>query len=216
MSTYKVKLYTSKEFTVEANNPVEAEKIAKDRLGCDYHIDEVVTEEVKKEIKYVSMSEFFTKWKEMLKVFDDTFETDVARHEIILNQTVNIELQALGIKTEIPFCPQTIEALNKLYKELIADEYIEYIVQKEQCVCTGGGIYLAEVPFKYDDRNFVMVVDNENSTEWAVYQNVLKYNGKYDSVEYDELMNFTGNANDISPDFQTYYIRALQLLANRI
>lgn len=60
-----------------------------------------------------------------------------------------------------------------------------------------------------------MVVDNENSTEWAVYQNVLKDNGKYESVEYDELMESSGDANRIFPDFQIYYIRALQLLANR-
>lgn len=215
MSTYKVKLNMSEEFTVEANDPVEAEKIARDKFGCDYYIDDVITEEVKKEIKSVSPSEFFTKWKEMLKVFNETFETDMARHETILNQQVNIELPALGIKTELPFCPPTIEALNKLYKELITDEYVGYIVQKEQYVCTGGGIYLAEVPFEYDNRNFVMVVNNEDSTEWAVYQNVLKYNGKYESVEYDELMEFTGNANNIYPDFQIYYIRALQLLANR-
>ena len=59
------------------------------------------------------------------------------------------------------------------------------------------------------------VIDNEDSTEWAIYQNVLKDNGKYESVEYDELMEFTGNANNILPDFQIYYIRALQLLADR-
>lgn len=215
MSTYKVKLYISKEFTVEANDPVEAEKIARDKFGCDYYIDEVITEEIEKEIKSVLPSEFFTKWKEMLKVFDETFGTDNKRHEIILNQPINIELPKLGIKTKLAFCPPTIEALNKLYKELINDEYIELLVNKEQCICTGGGIYLAEVPFEYDERNFVMVVDNENSMEWAVYRNVLKDNGKYNSVEYDELMEFTGNANDIFPDFQIYYIRALQLLANR-
>ena len=68
---------------------------------------------------------------------------------------------------------------------------------------------------KYGDKSLVMVVDNEDSTEWAIYQNVLKDNGKYESVEYDELMEFTGNANNILPDFQIYYIRALQLLAER-
>lgn len=187
MSTHKVKLNMSEEFT----------------------------EELKKEIKSVSPSEFFTKWKEMLKIFDETFETDTKRHEAILNQSINIELPALGIKTELPFCPPTIEALDKLYEYLIEDEYVGFLVSEEQCVCTGGGIYLAEVPFEYDDKNFVMVVSSEDSTEWAVYYNVLKDNGKYESVEYDELMELTGNANNIYPDFQIYYIRALQLLANR-
>ena len=60
-----------------------------------------------------------------------------------------------------------------------------------------------------------MVVNNEDSKEWAVYQNILKDNGKYESVEYEELMEFTGNANHILPDFQIYYIRALQLLVDR-
>lgn len=39
---YKVKL----EYTIEADNPNEAEKIARGKLGCDYLIDDVVITEV--------------------------------------------------------------------------------------------------------------------------------------------------------------------------
>lgn len=60
-----------------------------------------------------------------------------------------------------------------------------------------------------------MVVDNKNSSEWTVYRNLLKDNDEYERVEHDALIAFTGNANDIFPEFQFYYIRALQLLANR-
>lgn len=202
MSTYKVKLNMSKEYMIEANDPIEAEKFARDKFGCDYYIDEVITEEVKNEVKLLSSHEFFMKWKEISNDFD----------ERIADQLINIELPLLGIKTELPFCAPTIEGLNKLYKDLIE---IEYIVNEEQCCCGGGGVWFAEVPFEYKNKPLVMVVDSENPNEWAIYKNVLSDNGKYDSVEYDELMDFTGNANDISPDFQIYYIRALQLLANR-
>ena len=121
----------------------------------------------------------------------------------------------LGIKTELFWCPPTVECFDDMFKRMIEETYVDLLVIKEDCFNTGGGIWLAEVPFEYGDKSLVMVVDNEDSTEWAIYQNVLKDNGKYESVEYDELMEFTGNANNILPDFQIYYIRALQLLADR-
>ena len=102
-----------------------------------------------------------------------------------------------------------------MFDRMVEETYFELLVEKEDCFSTGGGIWLAEVPFEYGDKQLVMVVNNEDSKEWAVYQNVLKDNGKYESVEYEELMEFTGNANSILPDFQIYYIRELQLLAYR-
>lgn len=217
MSIYKVKLNMSEEYKIEANSHTEAELIARDKFGNDYLIDEVIVEEVKEKIKTVSFAEFVTKWNEMKKYWidNDGDNDENSYYNRIINQPINIELPLLGIKTKLYWCSPTVECLDDMFKRLIDETYIELLVDEERCVCTGGGIYLAEVPFEYDDKNFVMVVNNENSTEWAVYQNVLKDNGEYESVEYHELMEYTGNANDIYPDFQIYYIRALQLLANR-
>ena len=43
--TYRVKFVMSDEFMVKASNPEEAERLARDKFGCDYLIDEVVIEE---------------------------------------------------------------------------------------------------------------------------------------------------------------------------
>jgi len=43
---YKVKLVMSEEYTIDAQNPEEAEKIAREKFGCDYYIDEVVVKEI--------------------------------------------------------------------------------------------------------------------------------------------------------------------------
>ncbi len=171
----------------------------------------------KKEMKTVSPAKFITEWNEMEKYWinNDGDNDENSYYNRIINQPINIELPLLGIKTELFWCPPTVECFDDMFKRMIEDTYVELLVEKEQCIYTGGGIWLAEVPFEYGDKSLVMVVNNEDSTEWAIYQNVLKDNGKFESVEYDELMNFTGNANDILPDFQIYYIRALQLLADR-
>lgn len=173
--------------------------------------------ENKKEIKTVLPAEFITAWNEMEKywVSNDGDNDENSYYNRIINQQINIELPLLGIKTELFWCPPTVECLDDMFKRMIEDTYFDLLVEKEDCFSTGGGIWLAEVPFEYGDKSLVMVVNNEDSTEWAIYQNVLKDNGKYESVEYEELMEFTGNANNILPDFQIYYIRALQLLADR-
>lgn len=49
---YKVKLIMSDEYIIEAHNPEEAERIARDRFGCDYLIDETVIEEISKPVLY--------------------------------------------------------------------------------------------------------------------------------------------------------------------
>lgn len=167
--------------------------------------------------RIVSPAEFITAWNEMEKywVNNDGDMDENSYYNRIINQDINIELPLLGIKTELFWCPPTVECLDDMFKRMVEETYFELLVEKEDCIYTGGGIWLAEVPFKYGDKQLVMVVDNEDSKEWAIYQNVLKDNGKYESVEYEELMEFTGNANNILPDFQIYYIRALQLLANR-
>ena len=41
MAEYKVKLNMSEEYTIEANSKEEAEKIARDKFGNDYLIDDV-------------------------------------------------------------------------------------------------------------------------------------------------------------------------------
>lgn len=173
--------------------------------------------ENKKELRTVSPAEFITAWNDMEKywVNNDGDNDENSYYNRIINQPINIELPLLGIKTELFWCPPTVNCFDDMFKKMIEETYVDLLVTKEDCFNTGGGIWLAEVPFEYGDKSLVMVVDNEDSTEWAIYQNVLKDNGKYDSVEYDELMEFTGNANDILPDFQIYYIRALQLLADR-
>lgn len=170
-----------------------------------------------KKIKTVSPAEFITAWNDMEKywVNNDGDNDENSYYNRIINQPINIELPLLGIKTELFWCPPTVECLDDMFKRMVEETYFDLLVAKEDCFNTGGGIWLAEVPFEYGDKSLVMVVDNEDSSEWAIYQNVLKDNGKYESVEYDELMEFTGNANDILPDFQIYYIRALQLLADR-
>lgn len=170
-----------------------------------------------KKIKIVSPAEFITAWSEMENywVNNDGDNDENSYYNRIINQQINIELPLLGIKTEMFWCPPTVECLDDMFKRMVEETYVDLLVTKEDCFNTGGGIWLAEVPFEYGDKSLVMVVNNEDSTEWAIYQNVLKNNGKYESVEYEELMEFTGNANDILPDFQIYYIRALQLLADR-
>lgn len=170
-----------------------------------------------KKIKTVPPTEFITAWNDMERywVNNDGDNDENSYYNRIINQPINIELPLLGIKTELFWCPPTVECLDDMFKRMVEETYFDLLVEKEDCFNTGGGIWLAEVPFEYGDKSLVMVVDNEDSTEWAIYQNVLKDNGKYESVEYDELMEFTGNANDILPDFQIYYIRALQLLADR-
>ena len=42
---YKVKFIMSDEYIVEANNPQEAEKIAREKFGSDYLIDDVIITE---------------------------------------------------------------------------------------------------------------------------------------------------------------------------
>lgn len=219
MTEYKVKLNMSEEYTIEAHNQAEAEEIARDKFGNDYLIDDVEVKEInkKKEIRTVSPGEFITAWNEMEKywVNNDGDNDENSYYNRIINQQINIELPLLGIKTELFWCPPTVECFDDMFKRMVEETYFDLLVAKEDCFNTGGGIWLAEVPFEYGDKSLVMVVDNEDSSEWAIYQNVLKDNGKYESVEYDELMEFTGNANDILPDFQIYYIKALQLLVNR-
>lgn len=167
-----------------------------------------------KEIKTVSPAEFIMAWNEMEKYWTNNDDGDY--YDKIINQAINIELPLLGIKTEFFWCPPTVECLDDMFKRLIEDTYFDLLVEKEQCYYTGGGIWLAEVPFEYADKQLVMVVDNEHTDIWAVYQNVLKDNGKYESVEYDELLVESFDANHILPDWQIYYIRALQLLAQGI
>ena len=169
------------------------------------------------EIKTVSPEEFFTKWKEMENywVKNDGDDNENSYYNRIINQPINIELPLLGIKTRLYWCPPTVECMDELYCRMVDETYLELIVEKEQCVCAGGGFWSAEVPFEYGEQHLVMVVDNEHSDVWAVYQNVLKNNGKWDSVEYDELLVDSSDANNIFPDWQIYYIKALQLLAQR-
>lgn len=170
-----------------------------------------------KEIKTVSPAEFFMKWKEMEDYWakNDGDMDENSYYNRIINQEINIELPLLGIKTELFWCPPTVECIDELYQRMIDETYFDLLVEKEQCYYTGGGFWLAEVPFEYGDRQLVMVVDNENTDVWAVYQNVLKDNGKYESVEYDELLVESMDANHILPDWQIYYIKALQLLSGR-
>lgn len=170
-----------------------------------------------KEIKTVNPAEFFTKWKEMEDywVKNDGDMDENSYYNRIINQAINIELPLLGIKTELFWCPPTVECMDELYQRMIDETYFDLLVEKEQCYYTAGGVWLAEVPFEYSDKSLVMVVDNEHTDEWAVYQNVLKDNGKYESVEYDELLVESCHSRNILPDWQIYYIKALQLLAER-
>ena len=46
MTEYKVKLNMSEEYTIEANSKEEAEKIAIDKFGNDYLIDDVIITEM--------------------------------------------------------------------------------------------------------------------------------------------------------------------------
>ena len=170
-----------------------------------------------KKMRLVSPAEFITAWNEMEKYWinNDGDMDENSYYNRIISQDINIELPLLGIKTKLFWCPPTVECLDDMFDRMVEETYLELLVKKEDCFNAGGGIWLAEVPFEYGGKQLVMVVDNEDSKEWAIYQNVLKDNGKYESVEYEELMEFTGNANNILPDFQIYYIRALQLLADR-
>lgn len=173
--------------------------------------------ETPKEIKVVSPAEFISKWNEMENYWakNDGDNDPNSYYNRIINQDINIELPLLGIKTKLFWCPPTVDCIDDMFQRMIDDTYFDLLVRKEQCYYTGGGIWLAEVPFEYGDKQLVMVVDNEHTDIWAVYQNVLKDNGKWESVEYDELLVESLDANHILPDFQIYYIRALQLLAER-
>lgn len=195
----------------EANS----EKFFKKYNSKDRNKEAVAME--KKEIKIVTPAEFFTKWKEMEDywVKNDGDMDENSYYNRIINQSINIELPLLGIKTELFWCPPTVECIDELYQRMIDETYFDLLVEKEQCYYTGGGIWLAEVPFEYGDKQLVMVVDNEHTDEWAVYQNVLKDNGKWESVEYDELLVESCHSKNILPDWQIYYIRALQLLGER-
>lgn len=176
-----------------------------------------VMKEEKKEIRTVSPAEFITKWNEMKKYWiENDGDTDEnSYYNKIINQEIYIELPLLGIKANFGWCPPTVEELDKMFERMIEDEYFDYLVEKESCFYTGGGIWLSEVPFVYRNESLVMVVDNEDSEVWTVYKNVLKDNGSYDSVEHGELMVKSANAREIEPDWQIYYIKALQMLANR-
>lgn len=44
---YTVKLIMSEEYTIKASSPEEAEKIARDKLGCNYYIDDVIVQKSK-------------------------------------------------------------------------------------------------------------------------------------------------------------------------
>ena len=190
---------------------------AQNRKG--FHIpNPVQSMKDKKEIKKVTPAEFFTKWKEMEDywVKNDGDMDENSYYNKIINQPINIELPLLGIKTELWWCPPTVECIDDMYQRMIDEAYFDLLVENEQCYYTGGGFWLAEVPFEYSDKSLVMVVDNEHPLAWSVYQNVLKDNGEYESVEYDELLVETGNAYNIPPDWQICYIMALQLLAGRI
>lgn len=219
MKEYKVKLNMSEEYTIEANNKEEAEKIARDKFGNDYLIDNVEVKETnkKKEMRTVTPAEFITAWNDMEKYWinNDGDNDENSYYNRIINQPINIELPLLGIKANFTWCPPTVECFDDMFKRMIEETYFDLLVEKEQCYYTGGGIWLAEVPFEYGDKSLVMVVDNEHSDEWAVYQNVLKDNGKFESVEYDELLVESCHSKNILPDWQIYYIRALQLLADR-
>lgn len=218
MGKYKVKLIMSDEYTVEANSETDAEKIARDKFGGDYLIDQVIVEEVGKKMKTVSQAEFITAWNEMEKYWanNDGDNDENSYYNRIINQSINIELPLLGIKTKLYWCPQTVECIDDMFERMIQDEGFDLLVENEQCYCTGGGFWIAEVPFEYNSKLMVMVVDNEHPNAWTVYQNVLKENGKYDSVEHDELIESSGDSISIFPDFQIYYIKALLLLAKRI
>lgn len=176
-----------------------------------------IIEKEKKEIRTVSSAEFITKWNEMKKYWieNDGDMDENSYYNRIINQEIYIELPLLGIKANFGFCPPTVEEFDEMFERMIEDEYFDYLVEEERCFYTGGGIWLSEVPFVYGNESLVMVVDNEDSEVWTVYKNVLKDNGSYDSVEHGELMVKSANANEIEPDWQIYYIKALQLLANR-
>ena len=169
--------------------------------------------ENKKELRTVSPAEFITAWNEMEQRWINEDNEDYTQK--IYNQEINIELPLLGIKTKLWWCPHMVECFDDMFKSMIDDDYFKLLVEKEQCYSTGGGFWIAEVPFEYGDKSLVMVVDNEHSDEWAVYQNVIKDNGKFESVEYDELLVESCHSKNILPDWQIYYIRALQLLADR-
>lgn len=173
--------------------------------------------ENKKEIRTVSPTEFITKWNEMKKywVENDGDMDENSYYNRIINQEIYIELPLLGIKANFGWCPPTVEEFDEMFGRMIEDEYFDYLVEKESCFYTGGGFWLSEVPFVYGNESLVMVVDNENPEIWSVFKNVLKDNGSYESVEHDELVVKSANANEIEPDWQIYYIKALQLLANR-
>ena len=46
MAKYKVILIMSEEYTIEADNPEEAETVARDRFGNNYLIDDVEVKEI--------------------------------------------------------------------------------------------------------------------------------------------------------------------------
>lgn len=43
---YKVTLYMTEEYTIEASSEREAEKLAREQFGCNYYIDEVIIHEI--------------------------------------------------------------------------------------------------------------------------------------------------------------------------
>ena len=172
----------------------------------------------KKEMRTVSPAEFITKWNEMEKYWinDESDGDENSYYNKIINQDISIGLPLLGIKTNLFWCTPTVECLDDMFERMIEDEYFDLLVEEEKCYYTGGGIWLAEVPFVYNDKSMVMVVDNEDTNVWAVYENALKDNGIYDSVEHGELLINSSDAAHIIPDWQTYYIKALQLLASEL
>lgn len=43
---YKVTLYMTEEYTIEADTKEQAEKLAREQFGCNYYIDEVIIHEI--------------------------------------------------------------------------------------------------------------------------------------------------------------------------
>lgn len=179
--------------------------------------DMVVKSMENKELRTVSNAEFITAWNDMERYWieNDGDMDENSYYNKIINQPINVELPLLGIKTELFWCPPTVECFDDMFKCMIEDEYVDLLVKEEKCYYTGGGIWIAEVPFEYRGEQLVMVVDNEDSSVWTVYRNPLKGATEDDSVQYEEFMVKSDNANNIDIDWQIYYMKALQLLANR-
>lgn len=178
-------------------------------VGGDIIKDDLVKEYKDKAIKKVPIGEVYWELQKYWKQFDEgNGENDVYNTPIYIGIGNKLATLYWG-------APE-VQGLQEYFDSwLISEEVIELMVEKDECYHSGSGIWISNILFEYGNKHLVMTVTTDDVDIWTVYQNIPKENGQYDSVHYDELIEYTGDGSTLNDDFKKYYYKALKLLAAR-